>query len=49
MNPAYARAIRGPLGEIAAAERDQSEAQRRAGIGLIVPGSANDPGRVRRS
>ena len=50
MNPAYAtRTIRGTLADVTAAQRDQTEAQRRAGIGLAVPGSANDPGRVRRS
>jgi len=37
--------IRGPLAAVKSAERHQTEAQRRAGIGLIVPGTANDPAR----
>jgi len=47
-DPYRGRAIRGPLADVRAAQRNQTEAQRRAGIGLVVPGSANDPGRVRR-
>jgi hypothetical protein len=48
MNPAYrTRASRGTLADFAAAQRTQTEAQRRAGIGLVVEGSANDPDRVR--
>jgi len=42
MNPAYqARAVRGTLADVYAAQRAQTPAQRRAGIGLAVPGSAN--------
>jgi phage terminase large subunit-like protein len=40
--------VRGPLADVRAAQRAQTPAQRRAGIGLVVPGTANDPGRVRR-
>jgi hypothetical protein len=47
-DPYRGRAIRGPLADVRAAQRNQTEAQRRAGIGLVVPGSANDPGRVGR-
>lgn len=46
INAAYLRPFRGPLGDVYAAARNQTEAQRRAGIGLVVPGSANDPGRI---
>jgi hypothetical protein len=49
MNPAYQmRASRGTLADFTAAQRNQTEAQRRAGLGLVVPGSANDPSRVKR-
>ena len=44
MHPAYSRPIRGPLAAVYAAERGQSEAERLAGFGLVVPGTANDPG-----
>lgn len=44
LNPAYAaRAIRGSAASALAAQRAQTPAQRRAGLGLIVPSSANDP------
>jgi hypothetical protein len=43
MNPAYrSRAVRGDLAAIQTAQRRQTPAQRAAGIGLAVPGSAND-------
>jgi hypothetical protein len=46
MNPAYqTRAIRGTLATVQTARRAQTPAQRAAGLGLIVPGSANDPSR----
>jgi hypothetical protein len=45
-DPYRGRAIRGPLADVHAAQRNQTEAQRRAGIGLVVPGSANDPSRA---
>jgi hypothetical protein len=49
LNPAYLRsASRGTIADIAAVQRSQTAAQRRAGIGLVVPGSANDPRRVKR-
>jgi hypothetical protein len=38
-----ARQLRGPSADVAAAVRAQTPAQRRAGLGLIVRGSANDP------
>lgn len=41
-------ATRGLLADVRAARRAQTEAQRRAGLGLVVPGSANDPSRVSR-
>jgi len=48
-NPAYRlRATRGVLADLAKAQREQTAAMRRAGLGLVVPGSANDPARVRR-
>lgn len=40
--------IRRVEADIAATARNQTEAQRRARLGLVVPGSANDPGRVTR-
>jgi len=43
LNPAYGVAIRGPLAAVTAAQRSQTPAQRRAGLGLVIPGSANDP------
>jgi hypothetical protein len=47
INPAYRiRSTRGELAAIHAAQRNQTEAQTRAGIGLVVPGTANDPGRA---
>jgi hypothetical protein len=49
MHPAYNRPIRGPLAAVYAAERGQSEAERAAGFGLVVEGTANDPSLVRRS
>jgi hypothetical protein len=49
LNPAYLRtASRGSIAGIAAAQQNQTEAQRRAGLGLVVPGSASDPSRVKR-
>ncbi|MBW4033507.1 MAG: hypothetical protein HIU88_12740 [Acidobacteria bacterium] len=45
MHPAYNRPIRGPLAAVYTAGRNQSEAERRAGFGLPVPGTANDPTR----
>jgi hypothetical protein len=42
-------AIRGPLADVLAAQQRQTEAQRQHGVGLVVPGSANDPTRVIRS
>lgn len=49
LNPAYAaRLTRGGLADVYAAQRGQTEAQRRAGIGLVVSGSANDPSRSSR-
>jgi hypothetical protein len=49
LNPAYLRnASRGTIPDIAGAQRSQTAAQRRAGFGLVVPGSANDPSRVKR-
>jgi phage terminase large subunit-like protein len=44
LNPAYAvRTARGAHASALAAQRAQTPAQRRAGLGLPVPGSANDP------
>jgi hypothetical protein len=49
INAAYRnRATRGELAAISAAKQNQTEAQRRAGIGLVVQRSANDPSRVKR-
>jgi hypothetical protein len=43
LNPAYAeRPIRGNIANVYPAQRNQTEAQKSAGIGLVVPGSAND-------
>lgn len=43
LNPAYMnRTIRGELAAVQAAARNQTEPQRQAGHGLVVPGSAND-------
>ncbi|MCU1529668.1 MAG: hypothetical protein JWP75_3431 [Frondihabitans sp.] len=42
-NPYATTRIRGTGAGIAAAVRAQTPAQRRAGLGLVVPGSANDP------
>ena len=43
VNLAYRnQATRGQFAAIGAAQRNQTEAQGRAGIGLVVPGSAND-------
>jgi hypothetical protein len=39
--------IRGSLAAVRIAQRHQTEAQRRASIGLIVPGSVSDPRRLR--
>lgn len=39
-NPYAARSVRGVLAGVSAAQRAQTEAQRRAGIGLVVEGSA---------
>jgi hypothetical protein len=41
-------ASRGMLASIRSAQRGQTEAQRRAGLGLVVEGTANDPSRVTR-
>jgi hypothetical protein len=41
-SPYTSRPIRGPIAAVLAAQRAQTPAQRRAGIGLVVPGSAND-------
>jgi hypothetical protein len=46
--PYARRSVRGVGADIAAAQRAQTPAQKRAGLGLIVPGTANDPGRVTR-
>jgi hypothetical protein len=43
LNPAYtSRAVHGELAAIQRAQRLQTPAQRAAGIGLVVPGNAND-------
>lgn len=47
-DPYAARGIRGPAAAAYAAQSRQTAAQRAAGVGLAVPGSANDPGRVTR-
>jgi len=44
-NPYAARSIRGVLADVRAAQRAQTPLQRAHGIGLGVPGSANDPRR----
>lgn len=42
-NPYAMRASRGLMADLAAAQRAQTPTMRRHGIGLVVPGSANDP------